>query len=221
MSLLAGCGAPSGASGGELDSGVVGVVLPMTDAGPTPTDAGTRDGGGITQPPDAGPALRDAGQCPFTPEWNRVVNAGFECALFATWSVSSGTGLVIDAGHSGRASLQVTTDSLGHGLAGQDNVVPDTDGQVFCAQLWVRGTSPEMRLEVRVSPSGKGSAFSSPLDVDGGWVKVPPGAPMAVSSSRGESLSVLAKTQAATAGQTLIVDDFELWPSASGRCDEH
>ena len=91
-----------------------------------------------------------------------------------------------------------------------DEVVDDTDGQVFCAQLWVRGTSPEMRLAVRVSPSGRGSAFSSPLDLDGGWVKVPPGAPMAVSSSRGESLSVLAKTQYAASGDTLIIDvEFE------------
>ncbi len=211
------CGAPAMGQV-EADSGPV-VVVPKSDAGPARTDGGLRDAGAQ---PDAGPPPpRDAGTCPFTPQWNFVVNAGFECAPSTPWSVSSGVGTVIDAGHSGSNALKVVADSLGQALVGQDNVVNDTGGQVFCAQLWVRGTSPEMRLEVRVSPSGKGSAFSSPLGSDGGWVKVPPGAPMAVSSERGESLSVLAKTQAAAVGQTLIIDDVELWPSASGRCDEH
>ncbi len=215
-----GCGAPSGAvvdagvdpvdAGGvvTLDAGALDAGV--TDAGRDGKDAGAHVDGGV----------RDAGNCPATPSWNLAVNGGFECAPLSPWAVSSGTFVPTDAGHSGRLALAMTADSLGEALVGQNNVLETAAGVTYCAQVWVKGSSAEMRLEVRASPSGQGTAFSSPV-ASPEWVKVPPGGYLKVTAPRGELLSVLARTQNADAGDTLVVDDFELWPSASGFCDEH
>lgn len=221
MVLVVGCGAPMPTP--PVDSGVEMVV----DAGLKPLDGGRADsgvrdgGGGIDAGPgavDAGPIV-DPGGCLRTPAYNRVVNAGFECAL-TTWSVAMGTGSAIDGGHSGAKALVLVANAQGEALVGANDVVPDSEGQVYCARAWVRGSSPEMRLEVRPTPSGKGSAFSSPV-ASTDWVSVPPGDMMRVTTPRGETLSILVKMQGAAAGDTLEVDDVELWPSASGRCDDH
>ncbi len=219
--LVVGCGGPA-MPPPPVDSGVASV----DDAGIKPVDggrgdSGVRDAGAADAGPvavDAGPIV-DPGGCLRTPGYNRVVNASFECAL-TTWVVSTGTGRMVDGGHSGHRALELVASVQGEALVGANDVVPDSEGQVYCARVWVRGTSPEMRLEVRPTPSGKGAAFSSPV-ATADWVSVPPGDMMRVTTPKGETLSILVKMQGAASGDTLEVDDVELWPSASGRCDEH
>ena len=198
---------------------------PVIDAGRLDggqVDAGKRDAGFVdsgTPKLDAGPII-DPGNCLRTPPWNKVVNAGFECAANTAWNVSNGIGTVVDGGHSGGKAMHAVTNAQGEARVGQDTVVADTDGKTYCAQVWAYGSSPIVRLEVRATPSGAGTASSSPLASES-WIKVPPGGPLRVTSPRGESLSLLVLTQLADAGATLVVDDFELWLSPSGLCDEH
>ena len=192
--------------------------------------AGTGDGGSRV---DGGPerdggreGALDAGDCPAMPAYSLIKNGGFECtslANAAVWKVLGGTGRYVqpDAAHSGLRALALTRAGAAEAILGQDRVVLETATMTYCAQVWARGSVPEMRFEVRASPSGKATAFSSPLASDGGWVKVPPGEVMRVTNALGETLSVVARSQNSAEGQTLVVDDFELWPSPSGLCAEH
>jgi hypothetical protein len=204
------------------------MVEPVTDSGTgvAKTDGGREPSGDAGHVVDAGArdaglvVLGDAGLTHCSAAYNAVENSGFECPDLTRWSVSDGFGTVIDGGHGGSKSMQLVANARGAVGVGQNNAVADTGGQTHCARLWVRGTAPQMRLEVRASPSGTGTAFSSPVG-SADWVKVPPGGALVVTTMRGESLSILAKTQNADAGETLVVDDVELWGSPTGLCDEH
>ncbi len=221
---LAACGAPQLPG---LDSGV---VIEGIDSGASGIDAGRFDGGHDAGKPndggqldagplDAGPII-DVGNCLRVPQYSSVSNGSFECPSSAAWVTISGSSAVIDGGHTGDRALRMTANAQGEAVIGQDNTVADSLGKVFCARLWVKGTAPQMRIEIRAAPSGKATAFSAPVATTD-WVKVPPGGPMKVTSPSGESLSVLVRAQNAVSTDTLDVDSVELWPSAAGLCDEH
>ena len=118
---------------------VDGGEVPVTDAGP-PVDAGRRDAGLLDAgqrdggssdagQPDAGPIV-DPGNCLREPAYNTVVNAGFECPASTAWSISNGSGAVVDGGHSGSKAMHAVANAQGEARVGQDLAVADSEGKV-------------------------------------------------------------------------------------------
>lgn len=182
-----------------------------------PPASGGPDGGGGND------ACRDTSKSPA----NLVANPGFECggAAPTEWSPIFGTlDMVSDAPRSGTRAAKLTmTDALGGRFAYAVNV-PTGGTKTWCFNAWIRGTAPHMRLAVMRDDNTRVD-FSSP--VAAAWALVKPTKALDVANQGSSKLVFFFEMQTtrgdnmnAKPGDTLFVDDVDVWESPSGSCAE-
>ena len=192
---LASCGSPSGNDGG-------------VDGGNSACD---------------GPALDPP---------NLIHNNGFECggANPAEWGPVFGTlDFPTGAAHSGMRNARVTAGSNGDArFAYNPDVADDAGTSMFCAHAWVKGTTPYMKMRLLVISGGNfvSNDFSAP---GGGatWTRVPPSVNLNAPNNGAAQVQLEFESQTgrgdgmnSVAGDTLEVDDVDVWISPDGSCHE-
>lgn len=152
---------------------------------------------------------------------NLLHNGGFECggAIPAEWLVVAGTLSFVTTGASeGQRAAQVISDSSGVGGVGSTKpVVAATSGKTYCINAKLKGTASDARLEVI---GGSVSSFGAPLGSPNAWVRFPPSINLAIREPVDQALYVKVRANNAHAGDTVLVDDLDLWESADGKCKE-
>jgi hypothetical protein len=219
-----------GACGGRsrVDSGVPEDVDAGLDAG-MQANAGSPDGGLANDAgTDAGVSDAGWGHCvPAASPRILVDDPGFECGG-GTWLATAGTLTMVADAHTGHWAAQVTADTLGAALAPKDVVVSDGGIDIFCFTAWVKGTVPFLTYRVlRNDLLGGAEEFDFKTSVTNTWQRVPPSIIFSVQSLNNTTLRLALEAQMtrsdggnAQPGQVLLVDDVDVWHSASGKCDE-
>lgn len=150
-----------------------------------------------------------------------MLNGGFECGGDAPteWMAVNGVMSFVTSGSSeGARAVQIVSDSTGTGGVGSTKaVVKPTSGKTYCINARVKGTASDVRLEVFGSQL---TSAASPLNSPNTWVRVPPTTNLRVIEPIDQELFVKVRANAGTGGETLFVDDIDLWESSNGRCEE-
>jgi hypothetical protein len=188
-----------------MRSALPGLVLMFVACGPaTPT-------------PDAGGACLDTGKTPA----NLIENARFECDSM-DWSGIFGTLELASGGRSGRAA-KVTVNQAGGRFAYAKAFTPNPGTKTFCFSAYVSGTAPFMRMRVLRDFNGSVQevAFSEQIFSD--FRKVPT---LKVTGENAPKLQLVFEVQTnrgdgqnAMAGQTMLIDDVDVWET-SNNCME-
>ena len=151
---------------------------------------------------------------------NLMINGGFECGGDAPveWHGINGTLSFVTSGASeGTRAAKVVSDSSGLGGVGSTAaVVAKTSGKTYCINAMVKGTASDVRLEVFGSLL---TSFASPAGSDA-WVRMPPTTNWEINEPADQALFVKVHAQGANAGDTVLVDDIDLWESPTGKCDQ-
>jgi hypothetical protein len=183
------------------------------------TDAGT-DGGADTTCDGA----------PLTPP-NLIHNNTFECggANPSEWGSVYGT-LDFPSGsaHTGSRNARVTAASNGDARFTYNPDVADSAGTAtFCAHAWVKGTTPYMKMRLLVI---NGTNFvSNEFAAPGGstWQRVPPSINLDAPNNGATKVQLVFESQVgrsdgmnSKAGDTLEIDDVDVWISPDGNCHE-
>lgn len=170
--------------------------------------------------PDAGPlGCRDASKTPA----NLLENGAFECDNSPLeWKAVFGTFELVSGGRSGRAG-QVTVNQAGGRFAYNKEFAVDGGNKTFCFSAYLKGTAPFMRMRVLRIVSGgvQEVAFSEQVFSD--FKKIPT---LKVTNDNAPKLQLVFEAQTnrsdgmnATPGQTLLIDDVDVWESAAD-CSE-
>jgi hypothetical protein len=192
-------------------------VVLCSCGGPGGSDGGTGGGG-------SGAAACTAVKSPP----NLVANSSFECGSPEpdAWFARDGALALVSSGaKEGQRAVQLTVPASGATdvtLAYSPDVATGLGQSTYCATAWMKGTVPDARLILR---RVKGSAiddftFSAPIATEPGWVRLPPSLRLEAPGNGADRLLLLAQSRNGQAGQTLLVDDVDVWISTSGRCDE-
>jgi hypothetical protein len=172
-----------------------------------------------------GPMVADAGVCGLggkTPP-NLLQNASFECDGADAWSAVYGSLEIVAGGRTGRAA-KVTVAQAGGRLAYAKTFAPEPGRKTYCFSAWVSGTAPFMRMRVLRDFGGSVQevAFSDQLSAE--FHRVPT---LTVSADGAPKLALVFEVQTnrsdgqnATAGQTLWVDDADVWESSSNCAEQ-
>lgn len=152
---------------------------------------------------------------------NLMVNGGFECGGDSPteWMAVNGVMTFITSGASeGTRAAKIVSDATGTGGVGSSApVVKATSGKNYCINARVKGTASDVRLEVfGMSLTSAASPLASPDK----WVRVPPTTNLLIREPIDQQLYVKVRANASQAGDTLIVDDIDLWESTDGKCNE-
>lgn len=149
---------------------------------------------------------------------NLVQNGGFECGEALEWAAQFGELALVGGAHSGSKAVQVTATASGSAQLGYATaVVKPTSGKTYCVTAWVKGTATGMKVE-GITKAGLSRAFSTPVEAN--WVRAPPSTKLELDFPAGDELFLRMSILNGTAGQTLIVDDVDVFESASGKCTE-
>lgn len=169
---------------------------------------GTPDGGG------GGSACAPTKNPP-----NLLVNPGFDCAGKETeWGAVYGDYALVSKGRSGNAGQVTVTNAIGGRFGPVNPVATASKATTYCATAWMKGTTPFAKLQLFTDTGGSVQQFSSPIDA--AWIRLPPSLVLTATAAAGAKVSVLFVTDRQQVGDTLIVDDVDVWESASGKCDE-
>lgn len=186
------------------------------------------EGACVSVTPDGGGG--GGGDCPDTsvPSAPNVLkNPGAECGTtgwFAPVNGKSSVEVETVNPHTGSKALKITATSAGDAFVWNDAEITTGANETWCAQAWMRGgTASDGRIGLRHLPVGGSTgideAYSSPVTQD--WAVVPPSKGLLkFTTSEPETLQLRIILQQAQAGDTLIVDDVQLWKSAGGACTE-
>lgn len=175
--------------------------------------------GPASSTPDGGGACAGAVKTPA----NLIDNPGFECDS-GEWSAvpSYGKLELVPGGRSGRAA-QVTVESLGGRLVYGKEFAPNPGNKTFCFTAWLTGTAPFMRLRVLREFSGSVQEVQFSEQVFGDWRRIPT---LKVDGQNAPKLTLVFEVQtnrtdgqSATPGQTMRIDDVDVWES-SNNCTE-
>ncbi len=152
---------------------------------------------------------------------NLVANDGFECGDTG-WSPQSGDVAAATDVHGGAKSLKLTATAAGGKFASTAPVVASTSGGVYCAVAYFKGTVADAQLSVLEDKGGAvvDHTFSTPVKSEVGWFRAPPSTNLEVRAAKGSKLYVRFVMRTPAAGETLLVDDVDLWESADGKCKE-
>lgn len=178
--------------------------------------------GPMTGGPDAG-----SGNCLDTSKTpsNVIENPGFECDTSpATWSGGVyGAFELVAEGHSGRAAQLTVKDALGARFVYAKDFAVDAGMKTYCVQAWMKGTAPFMRLRVLRSPNNTAVEQADQIAAD--WTHVPL-RPLSVTTDNAAKLQLVFEIQTGRSdgqngmvGQTMLIDDVDVWES-SANCSE-
>lgn len=190
----------------------------------------------VDQLPDGGDGGAGAGaNCPDTSNAdapNLLANPGAECGTtgwFVPDVVGKGTIAVATEGaHAGANALVLTatgsgTDQSGPHVYNEQQVAAGPD-ETWCAKAFLRGgTAVNARLGIRHWAAGDTvlaeETYSIPLAPQ--WAMIPPTAGLLkLTTTRAETLQLRVILHDAVAGASVLIDDAQLWKSASGSCSE-
>lgn len=190
----------------RLRLALVSLALCLVACGPTPS--GT-DGG----------ACLDTSKSPS----NLIENPGFECdSSPAEWGAIYGTLDLVAGGRSGRAA-KVTVNAAGGRFAYSKEFAPNPGTKTFCFSAWLSGTAPFMRMRVLRDFGGNVQevAFSDQIFSD--FRKIPT---LKVTADNAPKLQLVFEVQTnrpdgqnGMNGQTMLIDDVDVWESTSN-CTE-
>ncbi len=174
-----------------------------------------------TVTPDAGGACKDTSKTPA----NLLENPGFECGeatMPAEWSAIYGTLELAAGGRTGRAA-KVTVNAAGGRFAYTKIFAPDVGTRTYCFSAWLSGTAPFMRMRVLRDFNGSVQevAFSDQIFPD--FRRIPT---LKVTGENAPKLQLVFEVQTnrtdgqnAIAGQTMLIDDVDVWESTAN-CSE-
>ncbi len=148
---------------------------------------------------------------------NLMADPSFECDGGAAWSAQQGTFELAAAGHTGMYSGKGTASATGALQFGLGPVVASTSGKAYCIHLWVKGSATDMRYEVL--PGAGGMAYSFPPPVTADWARAPMVTNLKVPAPAGTTLHLRFRILNGQPGQTIFVDDVDLWET-DGECTE-
>lgn len=187
----------------------------LVACGPSSSSTGT--GGGMGGGTGGGSACNSAAQSPA----NLVGNDGFECGDMG-WSAQSGDVAVATDARTGSKSMKLTASAAGGKFASTQPFVASASGKTYCARAYFKGTVSDAQLSVLESKSGGvvDHTFSTPV-ASTAWLRTPPSTNLEVPAAAGSKLYVrFVMHQSPAAGDTLLVDDVDVWESADGKCKE-
>jgi hypothetical protein len=157
---------------------------------------------------------------------NLVQNWGFDCSGAAApeWAAIYGKLDFPDgAGRKGSRAARLVVSDETLARFSTATPIPTEPTKTYCLSAWARGTAPHMRLTV-VHDNASTLSFASPVPKD--WGKIPP-SPFRVRNPSGSSIQPMFEIQTsrpdsenAKVGDTLLIDDVDVWESSSGLCDE-
>lgn len=158
---------------------------------------------------------------------NLMANAGFECGADGGtdrpdgWAARDGTMAWVGEGRSGKA-LQLTVPASGQGtLLYRYDVASGLGTRTYCATLWAKGTAPDVKLIMRrVNQGGSVTDFTFSDTVGPAFARVPPNLVREVPGENADRLLMLVQTITAKAGDTVAIDDVDVWVSDDGLCKE-
>lgn len=191
VGLLFGCGSSSTGAGGGAGGG----------------------GGGA----GGGSACTGAAKSPA----NLVPNDGFECGDMG-WSPQSGDLAAVADARTGSKAVKLTATAAGGKFASTRPFVTSTSGKTYCAVAYLKGTVGNAQLSVLEDKGGTvvDHTFSTPV-ASTSWLRTPPSTNLEVRAAAGSKLYVrFVMHQSPAAGDTLLVDDVDVWESADGLCKE-
>lgn len=157
---------------------------------------------------------------------NLLANGSFECGATSPDGFFAKDGeLALAAGdaHQGSRSVKLTVPATGVTdvtLAANGNVATNLGNATYCGTAWVKGTVSDARLVLRRSISGAVEDFTFAGPVTGSWARLPPSIVVKAPGANASSLLLLVQSRNGKPGDTLFVDDVDVWVSASGACDE-
>lgn len=154
---------------------------------------------------------------------NLLDNPGFECDSGEWGGVPAyGKFGYIAGGRSGRAG-QVTVEQLGGRMVYAKDFAPNAGTKTFCFTAWLKGTAPFMRMRVLREFSGGVQEVQFSEQVFSDWRRIPT---LKVEGLDAPKLTLVfeaqtnrADGQSAQPGQTLLIDDVDVWES-SANCAE-
>ncbi|MBL8953483.1 MAG: hypothetical protein JNK82_22095, partial [Myxococcaceae bacterium] len=149
---------------------------------------------------------------------NLMKDPSFECGDGPVWSAQMGDVDTAAEGRTGTKSVRGTASATGALSFGVSSVVTSTSGMPYCINLWLKGTATDARYEVLPSVGGQAYSFSPP--VTGSWERAPLASNLKLPVAAGASLSLRVRIINGQPGQTIFIDDIDLWESTSGNCDE-
>lgn len=171
--------------------------------------------------PDAGSpsGCRDTSKTPS----NLIENGAFECDTSPLeWSAAYGTLELVTGGRSGRAA-QITVNAAGGRFAYTRDFAVEGGNKTFCFSAYLKGTAPFMRMRVLRVSSGSVQEVAFSEQVFSDFRKIPT---LEVTNDNAPKLQLVFEAQtnrsdgmSATPGQTLVIDDVDVWESTT-RCKE-
>lgn len=172
--------------------------------------------------PDSGAptGCRDTSKTPA----NLLENPGFECdTMPSEWSAIYGTLELVAGGRSGRAA-KLTANAAGGRMAYAKDFAVDAGMKTFSA--YISGTAPFMRMRVLRVLNGGVQEVAQSDQLFGDFRRTPLGTALKVGNENAPKLQLVFEMQTnrsdgmnAVAGDTLLVDDVDVWESANN-CGE-
>jgi hypothetical protein len=176
---------------------------------------------------DGGTGGGGAGGCvPAKTPPNLLANGSFECGAAGPEGFFAKDGelaLATGDAHQGSRSVKLTVPATGATdvtLAASGNVATNLGNATYCGTAWVKGTVSDARLVLRRSTSGAVEDLTFTGPVTGTWARLPPNLVVKAPGANGNALLLLVQSKNGKPGDTLFVDDVDVWVSASGACDE-
>ncbi len=180
-------------------------------------------GCGPTGPgPDAGVTCRDTARTPAS----LLENFNFECgaapwaAVFGTFDVAAGEG------RGGGAAGRLTVTSAGGRFSYAPAALTNGGTKTYCVAAWVKGTVPFIRMRALLDFDGRVQEYSFSEQLSAEWKRTPPVNPLKVPNDNAPKVLLVFEAQtnrtdgqSAQPGQTLLVDDVDLWET-TGDCRE-
>jgi hypothetical protein len=167
----------------------------------------------------------DAGACRGTSRTppNLVENAEFECdSATPEWSAVFGTLELAAGGRTGRAA-KVTVNQAGGRFAYAKLFAPEPGNKTFCFSAWLSGTAPFMRMRVLRDFGGSVQEVAFSDQVFSDFRRIPT---LKVTADNAPKLQLVFEVQTnradgqnAMPGQTMLIDDVDVWES-SANCTE-
>lgn len=196
---------------------ILAIALLVAACGPSSSSTGTGGGGGSG---GSGGGTANCNSAAKTPA-NLVGNDGFECGDMG-WSAQTGDLAVVTDARTGTKALKLTATSAGGKFASTQPFVASTSGKTYCAVAYLKGTVANAQLSVLESKSGAvvDHTFSTPV-ASTSWLRTPPSTNLEVRAAAGSKLYVrFVMHTPPAAGDTLLVDDVDVWESDDGKCKE-
>lgn len=156
---------------------------------------------------------------------NLARNGLFECGdpLVEFKALDANAKVEVTTGRSGKGLKFTTSSGIYGNRFGSEWKIVAPAAATYCLNVWIKSTSTATTVRLYGLTPNSGAATGLQFDMPGPvttWSKVPPNVKLDVAVKAGDEVSVGVEDKTNTAGTVIEVDDFDLWVSADGRCQE-